>query len=305
MRSDVERPATSSQQRAFAAGEPVIFIDRKQRVYYDHLKPGYKTNIRGDMLPHDEIIGRHEGFRMLSQRETPFLVFRPTINDHVVNMPRGAQVIYPKDLGIMIQYADIYPGAKVVEAGLGSGSLTTALLRAVGPSGEVISYEVRRDFIENAQSNLKRFLGEITNHTIRETNIYEKFDDDDVDRLLLDLPEPWRVVHLAAPKLRPGGIICSYSPTIFQVKSFCEALRKQRCFVDLLTLETLVRRWNVEQISVRPELRMVGHTAFLTFARKIDPTSLPESPRAVYGEAASDDEIIDDGDGGSDEDARS
>lgn len=272
-----QRASNIQHPKVFAPGEPVIFIDRKQRVYYDHLKPGYKTNIRGDMLPHDQIIGRQEGFRMLSQRETPFLVFRPTLNDHVVNMPRGAQVIYPKDLGIMIQYADIYPGAKVVEAGLGSGALTTALLRAVGPSGQVISYEVRRDFIENAQGNLKKFLGDTSNHTIREVNIYEKFEDDEVDRLLLDLPEPWRVAHLAAPRLRPGGIICSYSPTIFQVKSFCESLRKQRCFVDLLTLETLLRRWNVEQMSVRPELRMVGHTAFLTFARKVDPASLPEA----------------------------
>jgi tRNA (adenine57-N1/adenine58-N1)-methyltransferase len=269
-------PASRNPHQVLAPGEPVIFIDRKQRVYYDLLKPGYKTNIRGDMLPHDEIIGRREGFRMLSQREIPFLVFRPTLNDHVVNMPRGAQVIYPKDLGIMIQYADIYPGAKVVEAGLGSGALTTALLRAVGPTGHVISYEVRRDFIDNAKMNLRNFLGEAANHTIREVNIYEKFEDDNVDRLLLDLPEPWRVVHLVAPRMRPGAMICSYSPTIFQVKSFCESLRKQRCFVDLLTLETLLRRWNVEQMSVRPELRMVGHTAFLTFARKIDPASLPE-----------------------------
>jgi tRNA (adenine57-N1/adenine58-N1)-methyltransferase len=261
--------------KPFAAGEPVIFIDHKQRVYYDLLKPGYKTNIRGDMLPHDQTIGRPEGFRMLSQREIPFWVFRPTINDHVVNMPRGAQVIYPKDLGIMIQYADVYPGAKVVEAGLGSGALTTALLRAVGPAGQVISYEVRRDFINNAMANLRNFLGETPNHLVREINIYERLDDDGIDRLLLDLPEPWRVVHLAAPRMRSGAIICSYSPTIFQVKSFCEALRKAKCFADVLTLETLLRRWNVEPMSVRPELRMVGHTAFLTFARKIDPASLP------------------------------
>jgi len=274
----------------FSAGEPVIFIDRKQRVYYDLLKPGYKTNIRGDMLPHDQIIGRAEGFRMLSQREIPFWVFRPTINDHVVNMPRGAQVIYPKDLGIMIQYADVYPGAKVVEAGLGSGALTTALLRAVGPTGQVISYEVRRDFIENAKQNLRNFVGEVSNHIIREVNIYERFEDDEVDRLLLDLPEPWRVVHLVAPKMRSGAIICSYSPTIFQVKSFCESLRKSRCFADLLTLETLLRRWNVEQMSVRPELRMVGHTAFLTFARKIDPASLPASTKEATSESVAEEE---------------
>ncbi|MCI0699424.1 tRNA (adenine-N1)-methyltransferase [candidate division KSB1 bacterium] len=257
----------------FQEGDPVIFLDRKQRVYYNVLQAGKKTDIRGDMLPHDAVIGRTEGFLLRSQRDIPFWVFRPTINEHVVNMPRGATVIYPKDLGVILQYADIYPGAKVVEAGHGSGALATALLRAVGPAGQVISYDVRQDFINNARKNLKNFLGEIPNHLVREANIYEQFEDDAVDRLILDLPEPWRVAPLAAPHLRPGAVICSYSPTVLQVKSFCEALHQARCFVDVLTLETLLRRWNVESMSVRPELRMIGHTGFLTFARKVEPAA--------------------------------
>jgi len=254
----------------FAENDPVIFYDRKQRVYYDLLRPGKKTNIRGDMLPHDEILGRHEGFLLRSQREVKYWVFRPTLNDHVVNMPRGATVIYPKDLGVILQYADIYPGAKVVEAGLGSGALATTLLRMVGPEGTVISYEVRRDFIENAKRNMRNFIGETPNHIVRETNIYEQFEEEEVDRVLLDLPEPWRVVHLAAPKLRTGGIICSYSPTVFQVKSFVESLRVTRGFMAVMTFETMFRRWNVEPMSVRPELRMIGHTGFLTIARKVE-----------------------------------
>lgn len=254
----------------FQEGDPVIFLDRKQRVYYRVLQTGKKTDIRGDMLPHDAIIGRTEGFLLRSQRDIPFWVFRPTLNEHVVNMPRGATVIYPKDLGVILQYADIYPGAKVVEAGHGSGALATALLRAVGPAGQVISYDIRQDFINNASKNLKNFLGELPNHLVRETNIYEHFEDDAVDRLILDLPEPWQVVPLAAPHLRAGAVICSYSPTVLQVKSFCEALHQARCFVDVLTLETLLRRWNVESMSVRPELRMIGHTGFLTFARKVE-----------------------------------
>jgi tRNA (adenine57-N1/adenine58-N1)-methyltransferase len=276
----------------FQEGDPVIFLDKKQRVYYDILRAGKKTNIRGDMLPHDTIIGRVEGFLLRSQREIPFWVFRPTLNDHVVNMPRGATVIYPKDLGIILQYADIYPGAKVVEAGFGSGALATTLLRAVGPAGQVVSYEVRRDFIENAQRNLFNFLGEAPNHIVRESNIYERFEDDEVDRLILDLPEPWQVVHLAAPHLRPGAIVCSYSPTVLQFKTFCEALRQARCFTGVLTLETMLRRWHVETISVRPELRMIGHTGFLTFARKVEPVAPPSMEAEPETEAAENDESI-------------
>lgn len=254
----------------FAENDPVVFYDRKERMYYDVLKGGKQTNIRGDLLPHDQILGRREGFLMLSQREKRYWVFRPTLNEHVVLMPRGATVIYPKDLGVILQYADIYPGAKVVEAGLGSGALATALLRMVGPQGAVISYEIRRDFIENARKNLRLFAGEAANHHVREMNIYEEIAEEEIDRLLLDLPEPWRVVPLAAPKLRPGAIICSYSPTIVQVKTFVETLRRSKCFSAIVTLETLLRRWHLEDMSVRPELRMIGHTGFLTFARKVE-----------------------------------
>jgi tRNA (adenine57-N1/adenine58-N1)-methyltransferase len=276
----------------FQEGDPVIFLDKKQRVYYGILRPGKTTNIRGDLLPHDAVIGRTEGFLLRSQREIPFWVFRPTINDHVVNMPRGATVIYPKDLGTILQYADIYPGAKVVEAGLGSGAMATALLRAVGPTGQVISYEVRRDFIENARRNLYNFLGEPPNHVVREINIYERFEDQEVDRLILDLPEPWQVVHLAAPHLRSGAIICSYSPTVLQVKTFCDALRKARCFAAVLTLETMLRRWHVETISVRPELRMIGHTGFLTFARKVEGLPMPSTEAEAVPEVTENDESV-------------
>jgi tRNA (adenine57-N1/adenine58-N1)-methyltransferase len=276
----------------FAENDPVIFYDRKQRIYYDLLRQGRHTNIRGDLLPHNQIIGRGEGFILHSQREKPYWVFRPTLNDHVVHMRRGATVIYPKDLGLMLQYADIYPGAKVVEAGLGSGALATALLRVVGQEGSVISYDVRQDFIVLAQRNLLRFLGETPNHLVREADIYERFDDDNVDRLLLDVPEPWRVIPLATPKLRPGAIVCSYSPTIIQSKSLVEALRAERCYLAINTIESLVRPWNIAGLSVRPELRMVGHTGFLTFGRKTENVAFeaPSEPEATEAETQHEEE---------------
>lgn len=278
----------------FAENDPVIFFDRKERIYYDVLRSGRQTNIRGDLLPHDQIIGRVEGFLIQSQRAKPFWVFRPTLNDHVVHMRRGATVIYPKDLALMLQYADIYPGAKVVEAGLGSGSLATTLLRMVGQEGSVISYDVRQDFIDLAKRNMVRFLGDTPNHLVRVADIYETFEDENVDRLLLDVPEPWRVVPKATPKLRAGAIVCSYSPTIIQSKSFVEALHAQRTYVAIHTLESLVRPWNIAGMSVRPELRMVGHTGFLTFARKAETTSFarttPNEAETAEDEASQEEE---------------
>ena len=185
-------------------------------------------------------------------------------------MPRGAQVIYPKDIGLIIAYADIFPGAKVVEAGLGSGALTSGLLRAVGEKGQVVSYEIREDFINNARKNLHNFFGGLpSNHAIKNLDIYEKFEDGDADRLVLDLPEPWLALEKCVPLLRPGAIICCYIPTILQVKKCVDTMNKQRCFSQIQIIEALEREWKVDNISVRPSQRMVGHTAFLLFARRV------------------------------------
>lgn len=253
----------------FAEGEPVLFIDRKEREYYDVLQAGHFRNVRGDKLAHDEIIGRDEGFVLFSQRNNAFRVFRPTLAEHCLLMPRGAQVIYPKDIGMILTWADIYPGAKVVECGLGSGALTSFLLRAVGPQGHVISYEIRDDFINNATRNLQAYSGTAANHTIRTIDIYEHFADEQVDRLVLDLPEPWRAIRTASPHLRPGAIVCSYSPTVPQVQTYVESLRQIGGFTRIRTFETMLRDWKVDAVSVRPMLRMVAHTAFLTLARKM------------------------------------
>ncbi len=261
----------SRQGKPFAANEPVLLIDKKERQHYTILEPGKTTNFRGDYLAHDDIIGREDGINIYSQRKQRFRVFRPTLDEQVRLMPRGAQVIYPKDIAMIIMHADIFPGARVVECGLGSGALTAGLLRAVGEKGRVTSYEIRTDFINNARKNLQAFFGETPNHVIKEQDIYEHFDDGDADRLVLDVPEPWRAIEQAAPHLRPGAIICSYSPTILQVKTFVDTLNRLRLFTNIYTFETFLREWKVDHVSVRPELRMVAHTAFLTTARVISP----------------------------------
>ncbi|MCA9735762.1 tRNA (adenine-N1)-methyltransferase, partial [candidate division KSB1 bacterium] len=181
------------KKAVFQAGDPVIFFDKKERSYYAILEAEKIQNIRGDFIPHDEVIGREDGVTLFSQRNKPVHVFRATLSEQVLYMPRGAQVVYPKEIALITTYADIFPGAKVVEAGLGSGALTSGLLRAVGEKGTVVSYEIRDDFINNASKNLKNFFGGMPdNHIIRQMDVYEQFEDADADRLVLDLPEPWR-----------------------------------------------------------------------------------------------------------------
>jgi tRNA (adenine57-N1/adenine58-N1)-methyltransferase len=180
-------------------------------------------------------------------------------------------VIYPKDLGVIVQWADIYPGARVFEAGTGSGALTMALLRAVGERGHVFSYEAREDFTRTAMKNIERYLGPCGNLTVRQKDAYEGIEETELDRLILDLPEPWRVVPHAVSALRSGGIYLSYVPTIPQVMQTTDALHRAAVFSMIQTFETLLRTWNIAGRSVRPDHRMVAHSGFLTVARKVEP----------------------------------
>jgi tRNA (adenine57-N1/adenine58-N1)-methyltransferase len=198
------------------------------------------------------------------------LVFRPTLEEFILKMTRGAQVVYPKDVGAILIAADIYPGATVVEAGAGSGALTIGLLRAVGPAGRVVSYEVREDFAGTARANVEAFLGKAENWDLRMGSVYEPIEEKDVDRIVLDVPEPWRAVSPAADAIRSGGILLSYLPTVPQIQQLTEALRDER-WTGVRTTETLVRPWKVEGASVRPEHRMVAHTGFVTTARRVIP----------------------------------
>ena len=253
----------------FRSGERIHLIGRKERRYTLLLKKGGVFQFSGETLPHDDLIGQPDGVSVQTSRGTDFIALRPTLAENVLKMPRGAQVIYPKDLGIILMWADIYPGAKVLEAGIGSGALTMALLRSVGEKGTVVSYEIREDFANRAQENIRQFLGPVSNLIVRSKNIYEGIEDGPVDRLLLDLPEPWQVVPHAVSALRSGGIFLSLSPTVPQVQQVVAALRSEKAFAFIETFETLLRTWNIDGRSVRPDHRMVAHSAFLTVARRI------------------------------------
>jgi tRNA (adenine57-N1/adenine58-N1)-methyltransferase len=222
------------------------------------------------VLPHRNLIGRDEGVTVRTTRNAALVAIRPTLGEYVLEMPRGAQVIYPKDLGPILMLADIFPGARVLESGVGSGALTMTLLRAVGPTGSVTGYEIRDDFADRARRNVEGYLGPDLPLTIEVRDIYEGIEVGDLDRIVLDLPEPWQVVKHAATALRPGGILVSYLPTILQVSTLRETLAES-VFGMAQTLEVLNRGWNVDGQSVRPDHRMVAHTGFLTVARKLAP----------------------------------
>jgi tRNA (adenine57-N1/adenine58-N1)-methyltransferase len=259
-------------------GERVHLIDRKGRVYPLTLRAGKIHQHSGQTIPHDRLIGTEDGATVTLSGGAVFVALRPTLAEYIMKMPRGAQVIYPKDLATILLWADIYPGATVVEAGIGSGALTMTLLRAVGESGRVISYEIRDDFAQRALDNIAMYLGKVGHHVLRRQDINLSIEEREIDRLVLDLPEPWQVVPEAVRALRTGGIFLSYLPTVPQVVKVVEALQGSGAFGLIETFETLHRPWNIEGRSVRPALRMVAHTAFLTVARKL------VTPVAVFNE---------------------
>jgi tRNA (adenine57-N1/adenine58-N1)-methyltransferase catalytic subunit len=254
------------------AGDRIHLVGPKGRRYTVVLRPGGVFQFSGERVAHDDLIGRPEGISIRTSRGTEFIALRPTLAENVLKMPRGAQVIYPKDLALILMWADIYPGAKVLEAGIGSGALTMALLRSVGEKGNVISYEVRDDFAARAQENIRQFIGPVSNLVVRLKDIYEGIEDGPVDRLVLDLPEPWHVVPHAATAIRPGGIFLCLLPTVPQVQQVVAALRAEPRFGFIETFETLLRTWNIDGRSVRPDHRMVAHSAFLTVARRLSPS---------------------------------
>ena len=248
-------------------GERVLLVDAKERRYLITLRTGASFHTHVGIVDHDRLIGTPEGSTILGSTGRRFLVVRPTLSDAVLKMPRGAQVIYPKDLGAILVEADIAPGVRVLEAGVGSGALSMALLRA---GADVVGYELREDFAERARLNVEAMLGTGARYRVELRDVYEGIEEVGLDRILLDLPEPWRVLPHATTALRPGGILCAYLPSINQTAQLRTAMDRNG-FGMASTLEVLHRTWHIEDRSVRPDHRMVGHTGFLTIGRRLLP----------------------------------
>jgi len=253
------------------AGDLVLLLDSKRRRHLVTLEPGGEFHSHAGIVRHDDLLGKDEGTTVRTTLGARIVALRPTLAEYVLEMPRGAQVIYPKDLGPILLLADVYPGARVLESGVGSGALTMTLLRAVGPEGLVTGYELREDFANRARRNVEGLLGADLPLRIEVRDAYDGIDEEGLDRIILDLPEPWRMVKHAEGALRPGGILLAYLPTIGQVARLREELTGS-AFGMAETLEVMQRGWHVDGQSVRPDHRMVGHTGFLTHARRLGPT---------------------------------
>lgn len=264
----------------FKAGDQCLLIDGKKRRFLLRLREGGAFHSHHGVIDHDDLMGMEDGSRVTSTGGAEFIALRPRLSDYVLKMKRGAQVVYPKDLGPILVYADIAPGSVVLEAGTGSGALTLGLLRAVGSTGRVVSVERREDHAEHAIATITRWLGEIPeNLELRVGEVEEHIAEVRPDRIVLDVPEPWHAVAAAADGLQGGGVYCAYVPTVPQLQQTVEALRSTGTYEDIVAFEALMRTWNVQGRSVRPDHQMVGHTGFICVARKVAPSSRtrPES----------------------------
>lgn len=261
----MQHASKSHREITFQLGDVVLLIDQKSRRYLVTLREGKEFHSHAGLIRHDDLVGLEEGVRVMSTHHSPYLVLRPTLSDFVLEMPRGAQVIYPKDIGPLLMIADITPGCHVFESGVGSGALSMAMLRA---GANITGYELREDFATRARLNVERFLGEqaLERYAVELRNSYDGIEEGPFDRMVLDLPEPWNVVPHAPAVLRRGAIIASYSPSIIQVMQFRQALDAHG-FAMVSTTEVLNRGWYFKDAAVRPDHRMVAHTGFLTAAR--------------------------------------
>ncbi len=268
----------------FVSGDRIHLVNKKGRTYRLHLQEGAVFQFSGETIAHDDIIGLSDGSEIALSRGTRFFALKPTLAEYTLHMKRGAQILYPKDLALMPMWADVYPGATVIEAGIGSGALTIPLLNAVGEKGHLISYEIREDFAGRAIKNIEAYFSPSPLNdrlTVHQQSIYDGILEEEVDRIVLDLPEPHLVVPHAVEKLRSGGIFLCFLPTVPQIEKVVLALQESKVFESIETFETMLRPWNIDGRSVRPSLRMVAHSGFITTARKVERlirAQVPEAP---------------------------
>ncbi|UGT56180.1 tRNA (adenine-N1)-methyltransferase [Nocardia asteroides] len=270
---------TARRTGPFAIGDRVQLTDAKGRLYTVVLEEGKEFHTHRGGIKHDELIGTDEGSVVKSTNGTPYLALRPLLVDYVLSMPRGAAVIYPKDAAQIVHEGDVFPGARVLEAGAGSGALTCSLLRAVGPEGEVISYEIRDDHAEHAVRNVETFFGERPPNWSLTVADVAQYEGDPVDRVVLDMLAPWDALPAVSKALVPGGVLIVYVATVTQLSKVVEALREQECWTEPRSWESMVRGWHVVGLAVRPEHRMQGHTAFLVSARRLAEGTVTPKPQ--------------------------
>ena len=282
--------------RALKTGEKIQLTDPKGRMHTIVLAPGELFHTHKGLLEHDDIIGRSEGIVVTNTGGIDFQIFRPRYEDFVLSMPRGAAVVYPKDSGLIVTLGDIFPGARVVEAGVGSGALSMALLRAVGPTGEVHSFELREEFAHIAAGNIADFFdSRPDNWSVTIGDLAEElpqaFEAGTVDRVVLDMLTPWNTLEAVSTALAPGGAVIGYVATVPQLSRFVEALRASECFAEPESMEAMIRGWHVDGLAVRPDHRMIAHTGFLVMARRMAPGVAPleKKKRPQSSSAASED----------------
>lgn len=280
-------PTGPARSGPFRVGDRVQLTDGKGRHYTVVLDAGKEFHTHRGGITHDALIGADEGSVVTSVNGTPYLALRPLLTDYVLSMPRGAQVIYPKDAAQIVHEGDVFPGARVLEAGAGSGALTCSLLRAVGPTGTVISYEIRQDHADYAVKNVETFFGERPENwdlTVADIDTFAvDHPGETVDRVVLDMLAPWDALPAVADALVPGGVLIVYVATVTQLSKVVEALRAQECWTEPRSWESIVRGWHVVGLAVRPEHRMQGHTAFLVSARKLAAGTVTPKPQRRSG----------------------
>lgn len=290
-RPDQPVPTGAAHRRGpFAEGDRVQLTDPKGRMHTITLGAGKEFHTHQGSIAHDVLIGSPEGSVVTTTGAVAYLALRPLLADYVLSMPRGAAVVYPKDAGQVVHMADVFPGARVVEAGVGSGALTMSLLRAVGDAGHVSSYERRSDFADIARANVEAFFG--GTHpawSLTVGDLTDSLRETDVDRVVLDMLAPWDCLDAVSRALVPGGVLICYVATTTQLSRTAEALRGQGTFTEPHAWESLVRGWHLEGLAVRPEHRMVGHTGFLVTARRladgvVPPVRRRRPAKGAYGQ---------------------